>query len=264
MTGERAVGSHDPRGSAPGLDPVSGDRPRGGPAVKGESLHEQVVNSLRWSIFTGELQPGDRFSVPALAEQFGVSPTPVREAVLDLVQQGLVMAVPNRGFRVVAPSLEYLQKAMEVRRLLEIPTMRDIARIASPDAIQPLRQLADSIMQSARVGDLKSFVVADYEYHWHLTGLCGNRILTELIEEMRSRARVVAVPAIARHGVLTETAQEHIDLLDAMLEHDLDEVERVTVAHMERTFEGLRAAAGDLSAGGASRSRRPLGDRIQS
>lgn len=246
--------SQGPRGSVPDRDPVSVDRPRGGPAVKGESLRQQVVSSLRWSIFTGELPPGDRFSVPALAEQFGVSPTPVREAVLDLVQQGLVVAVPNRGFRVVAPSLDYLQKAIQVRRLLEIPTMRDIARTASPDAIGPLRQLADSIMQSARVGDLKGFVVADYEYHWHLTGLCGNRILTELIEEMRSRARVVAVPAIAQHGVLTETAQEHNDLLDAMLEHDLDEVERVTVAHMERTFEGLKAAAGAGSAGGASGS----------
>ncbi|MEO7229210.1 MAG: GntR family transcriptional regulator, partial [Candidatus Limnocylindrales bacterium] len=152
-------------------DWVTGDRPRGGPAVKGESLHEQVVSSLRWSIFTGERPPGERFSVPALAEQFGVSLTPVREAVLDLVQQGLVVALPNRGFRVVAPSLEYLRQAMQVRRLLELPTMRDIARTASPDAIRPLRQLADSIMQSALVGDLKTFVVTDYEYHWRLTGL---------------------------------------------------------------------------------------------
>ncbi len=247
----------------PDRDRVSGDRPRGGPAIKGDSLHEQIVSSLRWSIFIGELPPGDRFSVPALAEQFGVSPTPVREAVLDLVQRGLVVAMPNRGFRVVSPSLEYLQKAMHVRRLLEVPTMRDIARTATPDALRPLRQLADAIMQSAREGDLKGFVVADYEYHGQLTGLCGNRILTELIEELRSRARVIAVPAIARQGVLTETAQEHIDLLDAMLEHDLDEVERVTIAHMERTFEGLRAATGDLPAGAASKGGGSSGDRMQ-
>lgn len=237
----------EPGSSVLDRDQVSVERPRGGRAVKGESLREQVVRSLRWSIFTGELPPGDRFSVPALSEQFGVSPTPVREAVLDLVQQGLVVALPNRGFEVVAPSMEYLRQAMQVRRLVEIPTMRDIARTVSPDAIRPLRQLADSIMQSARDGDLKGFVETDYEFHWQLTGLCGNRVLTELIEEMRSRARVVAVPAIARQGVLTETAQEHLDLLTAMLERDLAAVERVTVAHMERTFEGLKDAAGDVS-----------------
>jgi DNA-binding GntR family transcriptional regulator len=226
---------------------VSTNRPLGGLAVKGESLREQVVNSLRWSIFTGVLPPGDRFSVPALAEEFRVSPTPVREAVLDLVQQGLVVALPNRGFQVVAPSLEYLRQAMQVRRLLEIPTMLDIARTASVDQIRPMRRLADSILNSALEGDLKHFVETDYEYHWQLTGLCGNPILTKLIEEMRSRARVVAVPAIARQGALAATAWEHLDLLTAIENRDLAAVERVTIAHMERTFEGLKAAAGEVS-----------------
>ncbi len=233
--------------SALDRDHMSADRPRGGPAVKGESLREQIVSFLRWSIFSGELPPGDRFSVPVLAEQFGVSPTPVREAVLDLVQQGLVVALPNRGFQVVAPSMDYLRQAMHVRRLVEIPTMREIARTVSPEALAPVRQLASSIMESAREGDLKSFVLTDYEFHWQLTGLCGNHILTDLIEELRSRARVVAVPAIARHGMLVATAQEHLDLLAAMQERDLDAVERVTAAHMQRTFEGLLAAAGDAS-----------------
>jgi DNA-binding GntR family transcriptional regulator len=227
---------------------ASVDRPRSGLAVKGESLREQVVSSLRWSIFMGELPPGRRFSVPTLAEQFGVSPTPVREAVLDLVQQGLVVAHPNRGFEVVAPSMEYLVQAMQVRRLVEIPTMLDIARTVSPEAIRPVRRLADAVMQAAHEGDLKRFVETDYAFHLQLTGLCGNGILTEFIEELRSRARVVAVPAIARQGVLTDVAQEHLDLLTAMLARDLAAVERVTICHMERTFEGLRAAAHDVAA----------------
>ena len=84
--------------------------------------------------------------MPVLAEQFGVSPTPVREAVLDLVQQGLVVALANRGFQVVAPSMDYLRQAMHVRRLLEIPAMIEIARTVSPDQLAPARELADAIM----------------------------------------------------------------------------------------------------------------------
>ncbi|MBA3875766.1 MAG: GntR family transcriptional regulator [Anaerolinea sp.] len=232
-----------PGGSVLDRDRLIVDRQKGGPPVKGESLREQIVSSLRWAIFMGELPPGDHFSVPILAEQFGVSPTPVREAVLDLVQQGLVVALPNRGFKVVAPSMEYLRQAMQVRRLLEIPTMRAIAATVSPGEIEPIRRLADAILRFAQEGDLKHFVEADYEFHWQLTGLCGNRILTEVIEDLRSRARVVAIPAIARLGVITETAKEHQDLLTAMIERDLDAVERVTLAHMDRTFEGLKAAA---------------------
>ena len=230
---------------------LNSDRGRAGLGVKRESLREQVVNLLRWAIFTGDLPPGGTFSVPSLADEFGISPTPVREAVLDLAQHGLVVVLPNRGFRVVSPTMDYLRQAMHVRRLVEIPTMLEIARAATREDVEPLRVLAVSIIRSAQTGDLKSFVETDYEFHWRLTSLCGNSILTELIEELRSRARVVAVPAIARQGVLTDTAQEHLDLLRAIEEHDLEAVERVTLSHMDRTFEGLKAAVDGRSEAGA-------------
>ena len=223
-------------------EPAADGLPSPGRAVKGKSLHEQVVESLRWSIFIGELPPGRRFSVPALAEQFGVSLTPVREAVLDLVEQGLVVALPNRGFQVVAPSMEYLTQAMHVRRLLEIPAMIEIARTATPARLRPVRELADAIMVAGEKDDIRTFVETDYAFHWQLTGLCGNEVLTDLIEELRSRARVVVVPAISRQFSLVEVAQEHLDLLTAIEEHDLPAVERVTVAHIDRTFAGLRTA----------------------
>lgn len=211
-------------------------------AVKGKSLREQVVASLRWSIFIGELPPGRQFSVPVLAEQFGVSPTPVREAVLDLVQQGLVVALANRGFQVVSPTMDYLRQAMQVRRLLELPAMVEIAQTVTPEQIAPLRELADAIMQAAVNGDMRGLVETDYVFHWQLTSLCGNPVLTNLIEEMRSRGRVVVIPAISRLHSLVEIAQEHIDLLTAMAEHDLPTVERVTLAHMDRTLDGIKLA----------------------
>ena len=213
-----------------------------GKAVKGKSLREQVIASLRWSIFIGELPPGRQFSVPVLAEQFGVSPTPVREAVLELAQQGLVVAVANRGFQVVAPSMDYLRQAMHVRRLLEIPAMIEIARSASPEQISQVRELADAIMRAAEESDIRAFVETDYAFHWQLTSLCGNGVLTSLIEEMRSRARVVVIPAISQMGSLVEVAQEHLDLLTAIADRDLPGVERVTIAHMDRTFDGIRNA----------------------
>jgi DNA-binding GntR family transcriptional regulator len=214
--------------------------PAAGKAVKGKSLREQVIDSLRWSIFNGELPPGRQFSVPVLAEQFGVSPTPVREAVLELAQQGLVVAVANRGFQVVAPSMEYLLQAMNVRRLLEVPAMVLIAGTSSPEQLAPVRDLANTIMQRALSGDIRAFVEADYVFHWQLTSLCGNGVLTNLIEELRSRARVVVIPAISRQLRLDEVAQEHLDLLTAIEEHDLPAVERVTLAHMDRTLDGIR------------------------
>ncbi|MEI7744110.1 MAG: GntR family transcriptional regulator [Chloroflexota bacterium] len=221
-------------------EPTANGSPSASRAVKGKSLREQVITSLRWSIFIGDLPPGRQFSVPVLAEQFGVSPTPVREAVLELAQQGLVVAVANRGFQVVAPSMDYLLQAMHVRKLLEIPAMIAIARACSPEQIAPVRELAESIMAAAEAGEIRAFVETDYAFHWQLTSLCGNDVLTNLIEEMRSRARVVVIPAISRQLSLVAIAQEHLDLLTAISKHDLPTVERVTIAHMDRTLDGIR------------------------
>lgn len=76
--------------------------PEGLAAIGGRtSLRERVAESLRAALVSGRMAPGTTYSIPALAEQFGVSATPVREAMLDLVNEGIVAPVPNKGFRVV-------------------------------------------------------------------------------------------------------------------------------------------------------------------
>ena len=219
------------------------------------SLREQVATWLRSALFTGDLVPGSTFSVPALAEQFGVSATPVREAVLDLVQQGLVVAMPSRGFRVVNPSSEVIAQTVQIRQLLEVPTTCRIAESATPEDIAPLRAMADMILEHARNNDLRGFVEVDYAFHRHLTGLCGNPMLTELVEDLRSRARVHAVPYIAVLGLLVETAEQHHRLLDAMVARDLAEVARVTELHMGYAMAAEEWTRSDHSGPGPERNR---------
>ena len=196
------------------------------------SLREQVGTWLRGALFTGELMPGSTFSVPALAEQFGVSATPVREAVLDLVQQGLVVAVPSKGFLVIDPSAEWIAQSVEIRRLLEVPTTCRIAESVTVEQLVRLRRMAKQIHTHARKGDLRGFVEVDYAFHQELTGLCGNPMLTELVEDLRSRARIHTIPYIADLGILVKVAKEHSQLLDAMEARDLPEVVRITELHM--------------------------------
>ena len=220
------------------------------------SLRKQVATWLRSALFVGDLKPGSTFSVPALAEQFGISATPVREGVLDLVHQGLVVAVPSKGFLVVDPSAETIAQSVEIRRLLEVPTNCRIAETVTSEEIVPLRRMAKQIVGHARKGDVRSFVEVDYSFHRHLTGLCGNPMLTELVEDLRSRARVHTVPYIAVQGLLVKTAEEHHRLLDAMLARDLAQVTLVTEMHMgyalasfaeNRGPEALGASAGASS-----------------
>ncbi len=91
--------------------------------LRPDSLREQVTRALDAAIVAGELLPGVIYSAPGLAERFGVSATPVREAMLDLVKEGIVELLRNRGFRVIEMSDEDLDNIAQIRLLIEVPTI---------------------------------------------------------------------------------------------------------------------------------------------
>src|SRR5918997_6394280 len=101
------------RTSAPDLPTLGGQK---------SSYRERVADALRAALIAGELRPGEVYSAPGLATRFGVSATPVREAMLDLAKEGLVDTVPNKGFRVTAVSEKQLDEYTHIRALIEIPT----------------------------------------------------------------------------------------------------------------------------------------------
>src|SRR5215203_3588997 len=104
--------------TGPALPSIGGPRP---------SYRASVADALRAALVAGELLPGEVYSAPTLAARFGVSATPVREAMLDLVKEGLVDTVPNKGFRVTAVSEKQLDEYTHIRALVEIPTVADLA-----------------------------------------------------------------------------------------------------------------------------------------
>ena len=114
------------------------------------------------------------YSAPALAARFGVSATPVREAMLDLVKEGLVDTVPNKGFRVTAVSEKQLDEYTHIRALIEIPTVVELATTADPVSLEALRPAAREIVHAAVAGDLIAYVEADTRFHLGLLALAGN------------------------------------------------------------------------------------------
>src|SRR5439155_22905930 len=106
------------------------------------SLREQAASAIRTGIVTGAITAGEIYSVPTLAEQLGVSATPVREAMLDLAGEGLVLPVRNRGYRVVSMSTQDLEAVLKLRLLLEVPSMGDVAVAAKGRDLGEFRALA--------------------------------------------------------------------------------------------------------------------------
>ncbi|GLZ79211.1 GntR family transcriptional regulator [Actinorhabdospora filicis] len=209
-----------------------------------QNLREKVGTELRAALITGRLRPGVIYSAPKLAQTFGVSPTPVREAMLDLAKEGLVEAVRNKGFRVVDIDERELDECTELRRLIEPPTVAGITRTARPADLEALRPVAEAIVAAALAGDLTGYIDADHRFHSGLLALAGNRRLVSVVADLRYRSRLYGVPALAAAHRLEPSAREHVELLDLMLAGDAEGAESLMNRHLDhvRTIWAERPA----------------------
>ncbi|GGO76169.1 GntR family transcriptional regulator [Nonomuraea cavernae] len=197
-----------------------------------QSLREQVAHALRAALITGEMRPGVVYSAPMLAQQFGVSATPVREAMLDLAKEGLVEAVRNKGFRVTELSDRDLDELTEIRRLIEVPTVTRLADASRAADFERLRPLAEEIVAAAERADLLGYVDADLRFHVELLALSGNDHLVAVVRDLRNRARLYGLSQLVARGGLPDSAREHLALLDALARGDQGAVGRLMAEHI--------------------------------
>jgi DNA-binding GntR family transcriptional regulator len=185
------------------------------------SLRDEAITTLQAAIIAGELRPHIVYSAPALAAQLNMSATPVREAVLDLVKEGLVETVRNKGFRVVELAAAELDELTELRLLIEVPSVRTLARrgLHAPE-YRMLQQLAGQIERAAVRNDMVAHNKADLEFHTELLGLLGNKTLVATVRSLRVRSRLYGMSALADSGQLLPTSHEHGELLDLIRNKD--------------------------------------------
>ena len=212
--------------------------------LRADSLREQITRAVEAAIVAGELEPGVIYSAPGLAERFGVSATPVREAMLDLVKEGFVEPLRNRGFRVVQMSDDDLDNIAQIRLLIEVPTIPQIASRLTPARLAELAPAAEAIERAAADGDVLQYLDADRRFHVELISVLGNARLTELVDRLRRQARLFGLRDLARAGRLMASALEHRTLLDTLGTQDTKAAEDLMRAHIGHT-RGLWAGRQD-------------------
>jgi len=186
------------------------------------NLRQRIGDVLRASIISGAMQPGVVYSAPALAQQFGVSSTPVREALLDLVTEGLVEAVRNKGFRVTQPSDKQLDDITAVRRMLEVPAIAGLAgRLddVQQKVVRSLYPAAHELVELAARREMVEWVQADRRFHLELVGFVGNAALLDIVGNLRARSRLTGLSTLGIDA-LVASAEEHVTILDLLLAGD--------------------------------------------
>lgn len=197
------------------------------------SHRRQITDRLRAAIIASEMEAGPVYTAPALATQFGVSPTPVREAMIDLAKEGLVEILRYKGFRVIEPSEKTLTDILEVRLLLEVPTVKRIAdEGVAHAALARLRKLATATVDCATQHDVPGHLAADLQFHLELLALGDNPEIVENVRMLRSRARLYGLTSADRHDILLRSSREHGQLVKLIAAGDPAGAEKLMRDHI--------------------------------
>lgn len=205
------------------------------PERAGPDLRSRARDALLAGLTTGSLSAGVIYSVPLLAAELSMSATPVREALLELAQDGLVEPVRNRGFRVRPISESELDEVCQIRELLEVPAATAAAAALTDTDKDRLAALADDIHRHAVAKDMAGYLRADREFHVLLLSAAGNRELVALVERLRNRTRLFNLQNLASSGDLIPSADEHLEMVALIRAGRGDKLARLMRRHLRHT-----------------------------
>jgi len=210
---------------------------------------ERVYRKLKETIIEGALAPGTRLVELSLATQFGVSRTPVREALKRLVDGNLVLVDPMRGLVVRAPAAAEVEEVYLVREVLDGLAARLAAQRSTADDVARLRLILDTMREGIKAGRTDIVVNANIAFHDVIYDSAGNQTLSRLGKELRNFIRRFSTEAFASPSRVDAVLREHETMLDAMERGDAPAAERAASEHLRtaRAYVAqlhLRAAVG--------------------
>lgn len=193
------------------------------------TIREQVADRIRADVLSGRLAAGTSLRENALAQQYRVSRAPIRDALLQLTQEGLLVAKPNCGVRVAAVKEETQDLLVELRRQIEIFALRKAFQDIDEAFVDQLQETVDQLKAACEAEDLATVVEQDMALHRLIIQSCGNPDLLAIWLPIVSRMML----HYSRHNSMMDSHREHADIVDAIRAGD----EKAAIASLEANIQ---------------------------
>jgi len=190
------------------------------PIERHQTLRERILETIREAILNGQLKPGEKVAEPELAERFGISRTPIREAFRQLESEGYLTVIPRKGAVVTDLSEREVEEFYSIKSILEGYAARVAAEKMSTKDHERLEAINARLKQLADEGDVKSFFRVHDEFHELFIRAAGNDKLFDLIGQMLRKFNRLRMASLALPGRMDLSVQEHMKILDAFRRHD--------------------------------------------
>lgn len=190
------------------------------PIERHQTLREKILETIRESILKGTLKPGEKVAEPELAERFGISRTPIREAFRQLESEGYLTVIPRKGAVVASLSERDVEEFYAIKSILEGYAARMAASNLTGKDIERLETINERLESLAEEGDVKTFFRVHNEFHELFIRAAGNEKLLELIGQLMMKFNRLRMASLSLPGRMEISVNEHKKILEAFKNHD--------------------------------------------
>ncbi|MBE1207967.1 GntR family transcriptional regulator [Aminobacter carboxidus] len=199
------------------------------------SLRERVRQILLAQIMSGELTPGEVYSVGQFAATLKVSPTPIREAVLDLARDNFLEIHKNVGFSIPEVTAEELEELHKIRMLLEVPATVEAGMLMNQGHVKHMTTIAEGTVEAAHSSDVVAYIDVDRRFHATFLEPLRMPHLSELIINYKDRARLRGLRSKLGSREIVAAANQHLELVAAASRRDENALKKIITDHIEST-----------------------------
>lgn len=203
--------------------------------ARNTDLRQIVYEKIKEAIVEGVIPPGQRLSEVELADQLAVSRTPVREAIRQLAQTGLVTLISRRGAYVTLPTIKDAMDLYELRTALELLAMEHVCQSLPRKEMEEFLQTFKDVTDDMPSGE---FLSRDRKFHGFISHSCNNNYLQQTCQNIDDHINLCRHYSVENLPV-SISAQEHVRIIEAMLEGDCEKAKEELKHHLDRAKEAL-------------------------
>lgn len=202
-------------------------------------LREMVFESLREAIIQGRLKPGERLMEIQLADEMGVSRTPVREAIRKLELEGFVVMVPRKGAYVAGISVKDIVDVFEIRAALEALAAGLAAERITPDEMEELERSLVVISEVSSKDDINAIVETDTNFHELIYKASRNERLSQIVTHLKEQIQRFRTTSLSQPGRSKNALEEHRKIVEAISDRNVELAQNLAREHIENAEQSM-------------------------
>lgn len=205
--------------------------------ISDRSLTDQAYEIIKGAIVSLKLKPGERLKESMLAEELGISTTPIKGALAQLKQEGFVENTRFRGASVAEINDRDVEEIFELRELLEGAAVKRAAIIFSSEDLQKGEALLEKMREAYKAGDTESYATPSRDFHYLFTRAFGNQRMINTLKTFSDQLERIRRTIIVAPGNIPLFIKDYEKILEALKKREPEEAERALLAHIRRAKE---------------------------